>query len=182
MLALYRAMDVSGDGMLTIQEIASGLEKVPGISELVIQGVSLTQARLLKLADAVDVTRSGTINYYEFLKAFQISEDGAQDIEETLMEDFTTFLFRHRMSIRAGCLYFDDEGKGRVLADDFQKVLESVNCVLSKHERKLTSNHLELLAEVLSDDSPKPLVNYVALLKAFVIVDNTMNRAVVKRF
>lgn len=179
MCALYRAMDISGDGILTLQEFVSGLEKIPGIFELAIQGGPLTHARLLTLVEHIDTTRNGTINYFEFSKAFQISEDGAQDIEETLMEDFTTLLFRHRMSIRAGCLYFDDEGLGFVLAEEFKKVLESVNVGISKHERMLTSNQMELLVEALSDDGQ---VNYEALLKAFVIVDNSKNRAVVKRF
>lgn len=183
--ALFRALDVSGDGLLQIEEFVSGLEQIPGVTGLTVEGVPLTHEKLVTLVHAIDVSKNGNVNYLEFLQAFQLSEDGGLDVEETLLEDITTVLFRHRLAIRKGCLYFDEEGHGSVFAEDFKKVLHAVNNTLARPERTLTNTQINILVEALAvseADAEDSLVDYEGFLRSFVIVDKEKDRAVVKRF
>ncbi|CAK0821950.1 unnamed protein product [Prorocentrum cordatum] len=84
-VALQSPGDASGDGVLEIQEFVKGFAKVKGITDdLVVDGESLTSERILSIAKAIDYTGNGTINYMEFLQAFETSGEGQQDIGDTL--------------------------------------------------------------------------------------------------
>merc|ERR1719436_1979942 len=139
MVQLFRAMDSSGDGILQVEEFVDGLLMIPGINELEAGGQHLTKERLLEVAKVIDSdgNGNGTINYLEFLQAFESAEGGNSDIANSLAEDITTVLFRHRLAIRMGCQYFDEEGSGKVKADDLEKVLHGVNSVLARPQRML---------------------------------------------
>mmetsp|Transcript_59351 Transcript_59351/g.130337 ORF Transcript_59351/g.130337 Transcript_59351/m.130337 type:complete len:1009 (-) Transcript_59351:23-3049(-) len=185
MVALFRAMDASGDGILQTDEFVQGLLTLPGIQKLEVQGLALTEDRLRQVAQAVDSfgNGNGTINYLEFLQAFESMEEGNMDIANTLGEDITTVLFRHRLAIRMGCQYLDEEGSGKVKADDFNTVLNGVNSVLARPERALTTTQISLLVEALKETlDGEDTVDYDAFLRAFVILDTERDRAVVKRF
>eukprot|EP00416_Gambierdiscus_australes_P018079 CAMPEP_0171071238 /NCGR_PEP_ID=MMETSP0766_2-20121228/10208_1 /TAXON_ID=439317 /ORGANISM="Gambierdiscus australes, Strain CAWD 149" /LENGTH=1052 /DNA_ID=CAMNT_0011527771 /DNA_START=39 /DNA_END=3192 /DNA_ORIENTATION=- len=182
MVALFQALDYSKDGLLQVEEFVSGLEKIPGVKKLVVEGEPLTHARLVTLVGAIDTSKNGTINYLEFLNAFQISDEATLDVGETLMEDITTVLFRHRLAIRKGCVYFDEEGVGSIFAEDFSKVLQAVNNTLARPERTLTTQQVNLLVEALSSSEAtggeEAVVDYEAFLKSFVILDKEKDRAV----
>merc|ERR1719215_868676 len=158
---------------------------LPGIQSIEVDGKSLNQERLLAVAKAVDSSGNGngTINYLEFLQAFDCTEEGAaSDIEKTLGEDITTVLFRHRLAIRLGCQYLDEDGCGKVKAEDFSTVLHGGNSVLARPERMLTNTQITLLVEALKDDDDgEDIVDYDAFLRSFVILDTSNNRKVVKR-
>merc|ERR1711957_534010 len=88
MMTLFSAIDKSGDGVLQIGNITLS------------NGSKLDYETLMAMARIIDVTGNGDINYLEFLKAFSVDEGGQADITETLGEDITTTLFRHRHAIR----------------------------------------------------------------------------------
>jgi len=185
MVAIFKAMDASGDGMLQTEEFVQGLMMLPDIQSVEVDGKPLTQERLSEVAKAVDScgNGNGTINYLEFLQAFGSTEEGCVDIANTLGEDITTVLFRHRLAIRMGCQYLDEEGSGKVKSEDFDTVLHGVNSVLARPERMLTNTQISLLVEALKeDDDGEDTVDYDAFLRSFVILDTSNNRAVVKRF
>jgi len=188
MQSLFRALDASGDGVLEIQEFVKGFAKVKGITDLVVDGESLTSERILSIAKAIDYTGNGTINYMEFLQAFETSGEGQQDIGDTLGEDITTLLFRHRLAIRMGCLYLDEEACGKVKASDFTKVLQGINSVLARPEKNITATQIDLLVEALaSADSNETvaadrLIDYDAMMRSFVILDTERKGAVIKHF
>lgn len=185
---LFKAMDSSGDGILQVEEFVDGLLMVPGIRELVAGGQPLTKPRLLEVAKAIDAdgNGNGTINYLEFLQAFESAEQGNSDIANSLAEDITTVLFRHRLAIRTGCQYFDEEGTGKVKADDLEKVLHGVNSVLARPQRMLTNPQISFLVEALREEAQEEdddqFVDYDAFLRAFVILDTTRDGAVIKHY
>lgn len=186
LVTLFRALDASGDGVLQLEEFVAGLEQIPGVLSLVVGGENLTHQKLVEVCQGIDYSKNGTVNYLEFLQAFQITEDDTLNVEETLMEDITTVLFRHRLAIRKGCLYFDEEGLGSVFAEDFKKVLQAVNNTLARPERTLTPTQINILVEALSTSEgggdEEGLVDYEAFLRSFVILDKEKDRSVVKRF
>jgi len=150
MVLLFRGLDISGDGMLQVEEFVHGLEQLPGITDLKVQGKPLDKEMLMAIARAIDASNNGTINYLEFLKAFEVDQKGGQDIVDSLAEDITTVLFRHRVAIRMGCHYLDEEGIGKIRAEDFQTVLQGVNSALSRPERTLTNQQISLLVEAMT--------------------------------
>jgi protein phosphatase len=182
MVALFQCMDVSGDGVLQIEEFVTGIEKLPGIDKIQLStGGSLDHDTLIRMAKVIDVSGNGTINYLEFLQAFSADEAGSSDIAATLGEDITTVLFRHRHAIRMGCHYLDDEGCGKIRSKDFQTVLQGVNSALSSCEKSLTTTQISLLVEAMSSEAEKAeggeaIVDYEIFLKSFVILDVQNNR------
>mmetsp|Transcript_90828 Transcript_90828/g.157659 ORF Transcript_90828/g.157659 Transcript_90828/m.157659 type:complete len:1000 (+) Transcript_90828:58-3057(+) len=186
MVALFRAMDVSGDGMLTSEEFVNGIEKVPGLTSLKLSnGMILDHENLMRMAAIIDVSGNGTINYLEFLQAFAVQENGSSDIADSLGEDITTVLFRHRHAIRMGCHYLDEDGVGKIRAEDFRTVLQGVNSALSRPERTLTNTQIVLLVEAMATEATadqESYVDYEVFLKSFVILDTAKDREVVKKF
>mmetsp|Transcript_111252 Transcript_111252/g.314910 ORF Transcript_111252/g.314910 Transcript_111252/m.314910 type:complete len:1017 (+) Transcript_111252:136-3186(+) len=182
MCRLFSALDASGDGLVQIPEFVRGIEKVPGVRELTVDGRAISHEMLVDIAEAIDASNNGTINYLEFLHAFHTSGEGEKDVGSTLAEDITTVLFRHRAAIRMGCLYLDEEATGKVHADDFEKVLLGMNNALAKPERQLTATQISLLVEALqssAEDEPdeKRLVDYESFFKSFTVTDTTRDTA-----
>lgn len=194
MVALFSEMDSSGDGQLQAEEFVSGIEKLPGIGKIQLSnGKILDHDTLLSMARVIDVSGNGTINYLEFLQAFSHDDMGKSDLADTLGEDITTVLFRHRHAIRMGCHYLDDEGSGKIRAQDFQTVLHGVNSALSRPERTLTNTQISLLVEAMSSEAAKAalasgvtltgaIVDYEFFLRSFQIVDVANEKQVVKNF
>merc|ERR1719359_1014446 len=57
MVALFSSMDVSGDGMLQVEEFVGGIEQLPGISEIKLSnGAKLDHETLLKMTSVIDVS------------------------------------------------------------------------------------------------------------------------------
>ena len=55
---------------------------------------------------------------------------GTTDLENSLVEDLTTLLFRYRVHIRTGCQFLDEVDSCKVLSEDFGNVLCGVNNAL----------------------------------------------------
>jgi len=195
MVTLFSSLDTSGDGMLSVDEFVLGIEKLPGIQKIGLSnGRTLDHATLTDMAKVIDVSGNGTINYLEFLQAFSADAEGKSDLADTLGEDITTVLFRHRHAIRMGCHYLDDDGCGKILAKDFQTVLQGVNSALSRPERTLTQVQISLLVEAMAAEAAKavkasgagplgePMVDYEFFLRSFVVLDVQNERKVVKKF
>eukprot|EP00929_Paragymnodinium_shiwhaense_P082965 TRINITY_DN43_c1_g3_i1.p1 TRINITY_DN43_c1_g3~~TRINITY_DN43_c1_g3_i1.p1 ORF type:complete len:985 (+),score=333.47 TRINITY_DN43_c1_g3_i1:104-3058(+) len=185
MVALFKALDVSGDGVLQVEEFCAGLARLPGIANIEMDGKPMDKDNILKLANAIDASGNGTINYLEFLQAFEVNESSGAGVVDSVAEDVSTVLFRHRVAIRMGCQYLDEEGVGRIRAEDFQTVLEGVNSALSKPERALMPQQISLLVEAMTvedEHEKEAVVDYDAFLRSFVIIDTERDRAVVKRW
>lgn len=194
MMTLFASIDSSGDGVLQIPEFVDGIIKLPGISGIVLTtGQKLDRETLIQMAQVIDVSGNGDINYLEFLKAFSVDELGQSDIAETLGEDITTTLFRHRHAIRMGCHYLDEDATGYIRASDFGTVLQGVNNALQRAEQPLTSLQIALLVEAMASEASKAaaakgkeieegMVDYEFFLKSFLILDMQNEKAVVKRY
>jgi len=191
MVKLFKAIDSSGDGILQLDEFVSGLMKIPGISDITIDEQKLNEGKVREVAQAIDISGNGSINYLEFLQAFSIEEQGDSSVMDTLGEDITTVLFRHRHAIKMGCHYLDTDGTGKISSPDCATVLQGVNSALSRPERTLTSTQIALLVECLTDPPPEgslaeeveeSVVNYEDFLKSFQIVDTQKEGMVIKKF
>jgi protein phosphatase len=195
MVTLFAQMDTSGDGILSAEEFVSGIEKIPGMEKITLSnGAKLNDhEQLLRMVSTIDVSGNGTINYLEFLQAFSADAAGKSDLADSLGEDITTVLFRHRHAIRMGCHYLDEEGCGKIRAEEFQAVLQGVNTALSRPERTLTTTQISLLVEAMTQEHAKAarakgvedtdrMVDYEFFLRSFIILDVQHDRAVVKKF
>lgn len=188
MIALFGALDASGDGILQLHEFVNGIMQLPGITSVVVEDEPLTTAKLMELAKSIDTSGNGDINYLEFVQAFDTVEKGSSNVEDSISEDVTTLLFRHRLAIKMGCQYLDEEGTGRVKAEDLLKVLQGVNNVLSRPERPLTQTQMELLVEALATAeelqygaTDEGWVDYETFLRSFLVVDTTKGKTVMKK-
>lgn len=92
MVMLFSSLDSSGDGQLQIEEFVSGIEQLPILRNLEVEGRTLNHDDFMQVARSIDRSGNGTINYLEFLQAFEST--GTSDIMDTLGEDISTVLFR----------------------------------------------------------------------------------------
>eukprot|EP00930_Biecheleria_cincta_P003021 TRINITY_DN103963_c0_g1_i1.p1 TRINITY_DN103963_c0_g1~~TRINITY_DN103963_c0_g1_i1.p1 ORF type:complete len:921 (+),score=212.05 TRINITY_DN103963_c0_g1_i1:74-2836(+) len=183
MSSLFTTLDSSQDGMVQISEFVEGVMQVPGIDELQLDGQALTKEKLTEVAKALDVTGDGSLNYLEFLQAFEPHDQGAADLQNSLVEDVTTVLFRHRMAIRKGCHHVDEINSQKVHQEDFMDVLHGVNSALEKAERSISVSQIENLANSMAvEDQEGRMVFYEDFLRSFVILDTADDRKVIKSY
>lgn len=74
---VWRAFDVSGDGVINLEELKEGLETLNLISEY-----SLTDDQINILYKALDKDGDGLVQYAEFLEAFQIEDRGVHKLQK----------------------------------------------------------------------------------------------------
>lgn len=105
---IFSAMDVNGDGSVTVQELRQGIEKA-GLKEI--------PADLQSILEGIDSDGSGQIDYTEFLAA--TLDKKAYEKEEVLWAAFRVF---------------DANNDGNISKDELEKVLCNTNA--SEDEKK----------------------------------------------
>jgi len=95
----FTALDANGDGLLTLSELKSGLDRA---------GFRKTNSDLQWILEGVDADGSGVIDYSEFLAA-------ALDRKQYLSEQACWTAFK----------VFDLDGDGRISLDELRKVLDN---------------------------------------------------------
>lgn len=182
MSKLFTEIDTSGDGILQLDEFVTGIEKLPGLEKCAVDGVPLSHAKLVEISKILDVTGDGTLNYLEFQQAVQLKGQGTTDLENSLVEDLTTLLFRYRVHIRTGCQFLDEVDSCKVLCEEFGNVLRGVNNALRSNEQGISESQIKHLSSALAvEDEDGQIVAYDDFLRSFVIVD-TETREVIKSF
>lgn len=182
MSQVFQEIDTSGDGILQLDEFVAGIEKLPGLDKLIVDGECLSHQKLVDISKILDVTQDGTLNYLEFQQAFQLKGQGTADLENSLVEDLTTLLFRYRVHIRTGCQFLDEVDSCKVLSEDFENVLRGVNSALHSNEQGISESQIKHLSSALTvEDEEGSIVGYDAFLRSFVIVDTT-DGTVIKSF
>lgn len=183
MSTMFSELDSSNDGMVQISEFVEGVMKIKGIETLQYEGQSLNMEKLNEVAKALDVTGDGSLNYLEFLQAFEPHDQGATDLQNSLVEDVTTVLFRHRMAIRKGCHHMDEINSQKVHKEDFMDCLHGVNSALEKAERSISDSQISNLADAMAvEDQEGQMVFYEDFLRSFVILDTAEDRKVIKSY
>lgn len=182
MSKLFTEIDTSGDGILQLDEFVTGIEKLPGLEKCTVDGVPLSHAKLVEISKILDVTGDGTLNYLEFQQAFQLKGQGTTDLENSLVEDLTTLLFRYRVHIRTGCQFLDEVDSCKVLSEEFGNVLRGVNNALRSNEQGISESQIKHLSSALAvEDEDGQIVAYDDFLRSFVIAD-TETGEVIKSF
>ncbi|CAJ1372359.1 unnamed protein product [Effrenium voratum] len=182
MSQLFQEIDTSGDGVLQLDEFVTGIEKLPGLDKLMVDGSPLSHSKLVDISKILDVTHDGTLNYLEFQQAFQLKGQGTTDLENSLVEDLTTLLFRYRVHVRTGCQFLDEADSCKVLTEDFENVLRGVNNALHSNEQGISESQIKHLSSALAvEDEEGKIISYDEFLRSFVIVD-TENGSVIKSF
>jgi len=182
MSQLFQEIDTSGDGILQLDEFVTGIEQLPGLDKCSVDGAPLSHDKLVEISKILDVTHDGTLNYLEFQQAFQLKGQGTTDLENSLVEDLTTLLFRYRVHIRTGCQFLDEVDSCKVLSEEFGNVLRGVNNALRSNEQAISDSQIKHLSSALAvEDEDGQIVAYDDFLRSFVIVD-TETREVIKSF
>eukprot|EP00435_Cladocopium_sp_Y103_P064217 s528_g25.t2 len=182
MSKLFTEIDTSGDGILQLDEFVTGIEKLPGLEKCTVDSGPLTHAKLVEISKILDVTGDGTLNYLEFQQAFQLKGQGTTDLENSLVEDLTTLLFRYRVHIRTGCQFLDEVDSCKVLSEEFGNVLRGVNNALRSNEQGISESQIKHLSSALAvEEEDGQIVAYDDFLRSFVIVD-TETKEVIKSF
>lgn len=134
-------------------------------------GWELTDNALIQLARSIDVTRSGKINYLEFLNAFHVVDSNSKtNVAEELWSQICAALFQHKSSIRRALRHFDPELCGKVDTDDFRAALLTLNSILARAEAPLTEDQIESLTSCMDTDDDG-MVDYEDFLESFYVVD-----------
>ncbi|CAE7280210.1 ppt1 [Symbiodinium necroappetens] len=165
MSQVFQEIDTSGDGILQLDEFVAGIEKLPGLDKLIVDGECLSHQKLVDISKILDVTQDGTLNYLEFQQAFQLKGQGTADLENSLVEDLTTLLFRYRVHIRTGCQFLDEVDSCKVLSEDFENVLRGVNSALHSNEQGISESQIKHLSSALTvEDIGRKCCSAVAIL------------------
>ncbi|KAF8820408.1 hypothetical protein IE077_003210 [Cardiosporidium cionae] len=167
----FRDFDNSGDGYLSYEDFATAISRLPleQISEEI--GFQLTLQAILKIAEAIDVTRSKRINYFEFLQAFHVVDGNSRvSVAEELWNHICTVLYQHRTSLRAALHQIDSQCDGKVTMAHFRAAIETLNTILGFHITPLTDEQIDSLAHFIDVDVDG-LFNYEEFLDCFHPVD-----------
>lgn len=159
------------EGYLSYDGFVRAIRRLPVASMEKELGTELDTQRLLQLAEAIDIARSGRINYLEFLNAFHVEdrEEKKLDVAEQLWEQICSAFYSQRVAIERALSYLDPEGAGRVTPDDFKSALEALNSVLGS-KAPLTAAQVDLVIASIDSESDG-FIDYHAFLDAFVVVD-----------
>ncbi|KAF8820394.1 hypothetical protein IE077_000502 [Cardiosporidium cionae] len=167
----FRDFDSSGDGYLSYEDFASAIYRLPleQISEEI--GFPLTLQAITKIAEAIDVTRSKRINYFEFLQAFHVVDGNSRvSVAEELWNHICTVIYQHRSSLRTALHQIDSKCDGKVTIAHFRAAVETLNTVLGYSTTPLTDEQIDSLAHFIDIDVDG-LFNYEEFLDCFHPVD-----------
>eukprot|EP00753_Platysulcus_tardus_P018617 PLAT6971.1.p1 GENE.PLAT6971.1~~PLAT6971.1.p1 ORF type:complete len:894 (+),score=532.56 PLAT6971.1:35-2716(+) len=139
---VFAAIDVSGDGLISIDEFSTALEGL---------GMSYTPEEVAKLASVIDTDGDGNIDLDEFSSMFAVVDRASDDVNWQLgiVHSICNTLYQHRRQLQASMRVYDTTGGGRVRVDDFHRVLDVLGPIF---ERPLTDFQVAALCKTLDRD------------------------------
>ena len=133
------------------------------------------EAQLEAMFNAVDVNKSGRVNYIEFLNAFQITDSRAansqngNDWRKGVVQQVANVLYQLRVHVRAAFRnFFDVDNDGRISAEDFQSGMIAFN---ESMDSPLTLMQIEELRRAL-DKNGDGFISYREFFDGLAIVDD----------
>eukprot|EP01068_Selenidium_serpulae_P013141 Selendium_serpulae@DN5931_c0_g1_i1.p1 len=167
--------DSSNEGFLPYSDFVQAIRRL-GLSQIEDElGWKLTEHQLIEIARSIDVTRSGKINYLEFLNAFHVVDSNSNtNLAEEIWSQICGTIFQHKSSIRRALRHFDPALTGNVDIDDFRAALMTLNSVLARSEAPLTEEQIESLACGIESDNDE-MIAYEDFLESFFVVDTKAN-------
>uniref|UniRef100_A0A7S2QCU8 EF-hand domain-containing protein n=1 Tax=Zooxanthella nutricula TaxID=1333877 RepID=A0A7S2QCU8_9DINO len=166
--ALFDELDEDDSGFIEIEEMVSGLWKLPGIQELELANQEkLTKEKLSEIAQAIDHNGSGTVSLMEFLFALQV-DDIADTAVDVLADNILSVLLRHRSSVAAVSHLYDKEVSGTVSMNDFRKVLEALNACIEETMHNWSQSQIDCLCEAFNTGGR---IEYSMVFDSFEVVD-----------
>jgi len=178
LLAIFKQFDTSGDGSLSIAEFIGGMKQIPDLDQVKVEGKSLTEADFTRIANHVDASGDGTVDYLEFVAAFNLQDKQDHAVTGALCEDITTTLFRNRNALLAACHFFDVTKKQHITPDEFGESLEAVSQVLKKPEQPFTPAQIGRLVSAVSEATghgDDMSVKYQDFVNSFELLDTKLS-------
>jgi Ca2+-binding EF-hand superfamily protein len=166
---IFKRFDTDGDGLLSREEFVNGIRTVPDLEEVLVEGHPLNDQDLDRIARYIDQSGDGTLNYLEFIKAFNFEDKYGDVLNNQLFEDITTTLFRNRNALLCGCQFFDYDGHAKVTHEQFEDVLEALSSVLKKPETPFTPSQIARVASAATDAQEE--VRYMDFVNSFELFD-----------
>lgn len=158
-------------GFLSYKGFINAIRKLPVAAIEAELKFKLDDDKLIRLAQAIDVTQSGRINYLEFLNAFYVVDNNTTtQVAEQLWQQICASFYQQKVTLRRALSLLDPDSSGKVDADEFRNVLTTLNMVLGPREAPLTTEQIDLIISSIESDNDN-LVDYNSFLDSFVVVD-----------
>eukprot|EP00930_Biecheleria_cincta_P028892 TRINITY_DN20111_c0_g1_i1.p1 TRINITY_DN20111_c0_g1~~TRINITY_DN20111_c0_g1_i1.p1 ORF type:complete len:1059 (+),score=182.29 TRINITY_DN20111_c0_g1_i1:82-3258(+) len=167
--------DVSGNGLLSIDEFVEFIQHLDGIDSVTHKGRVLTDEDIVELAVKLDLlsgAQTNQVNLLSFLEAFMVERSAGHDLdsaENFICEQVLSFLYRHRHAVCCGCHNADPGLTGRVSVATFADVLRGIDVSLGKRRRTFTDLQIDGLTDLLGEEDGS--FSYFDLLQALVVHD-----------
>jgi len=184
LLDRFEKADTDGNGTLSLTEFVREIQHWKTYLERL--GVSpgyLTEDKLFEVAKVVDISGEGSINYLEWIDAFQaVERRGAEggtsgewvqsDFGE-LGESILMVLYRNVICLRRGLQYFDPTSTGTVTLGQLKLACMALASALSKPDPPFSEKQVMVLLSHVGDKkwTESDEICYTALLDSFNIVD-----------
>lgn len=171
----FKKGDVSGNGLLSIDEFVEFIQGLDGIDSVTHKGAVLTEEHIKELAAQLDLlsgAQTNQVNLLSFLEAFMVERTAGHDLdsaENFICEQVLSFLYRHRHAVCCGCHNTDPKLTGRVKVAAFADVLRGIDVSLGKPRRTFTDLQIDGLGDLLGEEDGS--FSYFELLQALVVHD-----------
>jgi len=193
MLQVFRYFDEDSNGLLERAEFEKAVKTMltEYRAELpdAIARETACDERIRELMDCVDVGGDGSVNYLEFLHAFQpVDRTPGRGLRTDLMEQICTTIWANKASLLRTLQVLEDSAcqgsgtapTGHISAETLKRTLRTLNANLGasrggSRAPPLTGEQIEILVDhsVVEDGNT---IDYRAFLDAFQIVDTAAAR------
>ncbi|KAF0696477.1 Aste57867_12772 [Aphanomyces stellatus] len=162
----FHRFDTNRDGVLQKDEFFDALRQL---------GLSYAPELLEKIMSAVDLDGGETIDYKEFLAAFQVKdsseeaalEKGEMSWQQSVLQQVSNMFYQHRIHIRAAFRLFDTDNSGSISMDEFRAGISTFNAIM---DNPLTEEQIDALLAHLDGDGDG-MISYKEFLEGFQVVD-----------
>lgn len=185
MLEVFRFFDQDGDGLLQRDEFSEAVRKLLSLYSKELPAAlsveSATEKLINELADTVDISEDGVVNYLEFLHAFQpVDLTPNRGLRQDLMEQICTTIWANKGSLLRTLQVVEEDTHGgaptgRVSKEALRRTLRSLNASLEAargggHGAPLTQDQIDIIVDHASVGEDGTL-DYQAFLESFQVID-----------
>jgi len=181
---IFAESDGDGNGYVDYDEFAAtclAYQKMCSPDELAYE---YEHEDLLEIAEALDLSKQGRINYLSFaalLKLDEVSQAAAASggnkaqlgwADSTLVQHICTTLWANDVLVHKAFRAFDTDNDGNLAPNGFRAALATANAELARPHTPLTKAQIDQLVSALPQDA-RGRIDYNDFMEAFEVVDTS---------